>query len=198
MDGERTGDVLVTLPKDNSDDVIVHYGVKGMKWGVRKDRSSGGTGKRKKKKTGLLGRIQKTYQAKERAAKAEAELQRMQKAKPGTVFTRNAGKTTGLVRTNDGSAILRSRYSGMDDDTLRATVQRLSLEKQYKQLTSETKNGKQKFNDTLKKVSVGAAKASAIIGVLGGAAALGAKYGLNEQQTKNLENTLKILEILGK
>lgn len=184
MDGERTGDVLVTLPKESPDDIIVHYGVKGMKWGVRKDRSSGGTGK-KKKKTGLLGQIQKTYQAKERAAKAKEQAALAEAA---------AKKTSSSSRPKSSN----SSYKSMSDDDLRRLVQRMSLEKQYKQLTSESQNGKKKFTDTLKKASVGAAKASAIIGVLGGAAALGAKYGLNEQQTKNLENTLKILEILGK
>lgn len=182
------------------EDVLVHYGVKGMRWGIRKDRSSGGT--KKKKKKGLLESIQKTYRAKEKAAKAkeravlaEADLKRMARAKPGTVFTK--GEATGLLRSSDGSTIMRSKYGHMSDEQLRATVQRLSLEKQYSQLTSTSK-GKIKFEDVVKKVGIGATKVSDIIGVYGGAKVLGEKYGLTEKQTQNLENTLKVIEILAK
>ena len=34
---------------DNADDVLAHFGVKGMKWGVRKQRASKGSGKSSKK-----------------------------------------------------------------------------------------------------------------------------------------------------
>lgn len=184
MDGERTGDVLVTYGEP-SGDVLVHHGVKGMKWGIRKDRSSGGS-KKKKKKKGILAEIQKTYKAREKAKLAEAEAKRAANTRNVTVSI-GGGKSSG-----------KASYKTMSDAELRAVVQRMSLEKQYKQLSSESQRGKMKFSDTAKKVSNVAAKSAAVIGVLGGAAALGKKYGLTEQQTQNLEKTLKILEIIGK
>lgn len=185
MDGERTGDVLVTYSwlSENS---LSHHGVKGMRWGVRKDRSSGRS-KKKKKKTGLLSEIQKTYKAREKAKLAEAEAKRAANTRNVTVSVGSGSKSSG-----------KTSYKTLSDAELKAAVQRLSLEKQYRQLSSEGQKGKMKFSEAAKKVSTISAKSAAVIGVLGGASDIGKKYGLSEQQTQNLEKTLKILEIIGK
>lgn len=203
MDGERTGDVLVTYGEP-SGDVLVHHGVKGMKWGIRKDRSSGGSKKKKKKKTGLLAEIQKTYKAREKAKLAEAEAKRAANTRNVTIGVGRSKKkqqssgTPDILVSKEGRVAVSLKYPGMSDAELRMIVNRLNTEAQLSKLTTPPPVAKKKFSDTLKQVSTVAAKSAAVIGVLGGAAALGKKYGLTEQQTQNLEKTLKILEIIGK
>lgn len=165
------------------EDVLVHYGVKGMRWGIRKDRSSGGT--KKKKKKGLLESIRNTYKAKEKAAKAKEKA---------AVAEAEAKRVSSFKSSSKRSV----DYKSLSDEDLRRVVQRMSLEKQYRQLSSEGQKGKMKFSDALKKVGIGATKATAIIGAFGGAKALGEKYDLTDKQIENLENTLKVIEILAK
>lgn len=186
MDGERTGDVLVTYG-EQSDDVLVHYGIKGMKWGIRKDRSSGGSKKKKKKKTGLLADLQKTYKAREKAKLAEAEAKR-------AANTRN-------VTINLGGS--KSSISTISDTDLKAMVQRMSLEKQYRTLSAELQSsGKKEFKETAKKVAGFGAKSIAVVSALGVTTAVAKQFKLDDKQTKNLDQNLekirKVLEIVGK
>ncbi len=177
-------DVLVTYnvePEDETD-VIFHYGVPGMKWGVRKDRSSGGSKKRKKKSGGISGIIRKAKRAK--AAK-EAEKQEREEA-------------TTRVKIKREKKTEASSIHNVTDEELRKMVQRMSLEKQFNTLAAERGKKKVTASDVLKTSAKVATKGVAIIGVLGGAAALAKKYNLTDTQAQKLEQTLKIIEILGK
>lgn len=69
--------------------VLAHYGVKGMRWGVRKSRPSSGTRKTASKKP-----------------------------------------------TPKPSATKKSRLSDLSDDELRRRINRLNMEKQYRDLTA--------------------------------------------------------------
>lgn len=165
------------------DDELMHYGVKGMRWGVRKrERSSGGS---KKKKKSLISKAIKKGKSVV-AANAKKKAEKAARAEKTTKTSFGTKKQ----KKNDQS------YKSLTDDELRKVVQRISLEKQYKTLTA-TKSGSEKVSDFMKKSGKVLVKGVAIAGVLGGAAALGKKYNLSQQQVENLDKTLQILKILG-
>jgi hypothetical protein len=87
----------------------------------------------------------------------------------------------------------------MSDDELRKRLNRMNMEKQYKDLSkSKVAEGRDKANRALKTAGKIAVKSVAIAGVFGGAKYLGEKYGLNAKQTLNLDRTFKIADILGR
>ena len=96
------------------DEELYHYGVKGMKWGVRRTPSQLGhtTGTKKKKSGSSVLSKAKTAISNRREAskqkKAEASARKSQKKK---------------------------RLSEMSDDELQAQIKRLELEKRYRDLT---------------------------------------------------------------
>lgn len=177
------------------DDELMHYGVKGMRWGVRKrERSSGGSKKRKKSlisKAIKKGKSVVAANAKKKAAKRDdkASVETVKKSK----------NRTRLVRDKKGNYAVQLDFGGMSDAELNAFVNRLSKERQLSSLIEKpkVKTGREKVQDFLKDNGKLIVKGVAIAGVLGGAAAIGKKYNLNEKQIENLDKTLQILKILG-
>lgn len=111
---------------------LYHYGVKGMKWGVRKSpqRSSGSTGKRKKKS--LFG------------------------------FGRDKPKSKSKSSKKTSSESEKKTVKDMSDDELRRAVQRLQMEKQYKDLSSKQINhGRELAKRVLNNVFIPAAEDTA-------------------------------------
>ena len=94
----------------NHSDELMHHGVKGMKWGVRKDRQSGSSSGKSK----LSKKIKKTIdtrkkkKAKERAEEARAKA----KAAP------------------------KKSVKDMSDDELRTAINRLRMEDEYNRYMS--------------------------------------------------------------
>lgn len=98
--------------------MLMHYGVKGMRWGVRKSRptSSGGFG-RKKSSSGIA------------KLKKRAALRKAYKSKKAATAK---AKTTRSIKD-------------MSDDELRQRINRIQLEKTYAQLTAKQKSAGRKF-----------------------------------------------------
>lgn len=125
---------------DDDSDYLEHYGVKGMKWGVRKDGKpqgyQGGSGSsRKRKKSKVSDVLDPEKRAKRRLAKAKKNY-RVSQAKAEAEALEKATKT---ASTNSASTSPKkaSSISSVSDDELRSAVARLELEKRYMTLVAE-------------------------------------------------------------
>lgn len=87
---------------------LYHYGVLGMKWGVRKDRTRGGFGKKKKKAKLVL---ESPFSQKKRQAESKTKAPDSSSAAKGV-----------------------KKISDMSDDELRSLINRMQMEQQYKDL----------------------------------------------------------------
>lgn len=174
---------------------LEHHGIKGMKWGIRRTPEQLGhrpSGTRKKKNQ-IGSALKKAGSSVASASKnvvdaGKKKLEERSKKKPVKMESKSEKSQT----TKLGGV------SNMSDDELRRAVQRLSLERQYAQLTPQRKSGKEKVAKFLKTSGKVAITAIAIGEVYGGAKALGKKYNLSNDQVENLERFMKTIKILGR
>lgn len=99
----------------SKEDSLTHYGVLGMRWGIRKDR-----------RTGARGRI---FRAKTQVAEKTNQ---------------ESSGSSGSTSTNSTALRQKSIYE-MSDSELQALTKRLQLEKQYRDLTGQEVSRGQKF-----------------------------------------------------
>lgn len=110
---------------------LIHYGIKGMKWGIRRYETENGSltaaGKKRYKEEGALA---------EDISKSAKEASKI-----------GAGKKSKIVNKKD--------YSKIPDKELRDRVNRMNLERQYGTLTGDAKakrTGEEWIRETLQTV----------------------------------------------
>lgn len=105
-------------------DELYHYGVKGMKWGIRRTPAQLGhkTGSKKKKSTGsdVKSFVKKTGSKAANAIKNHRAASKQKKA-----------------AKQEAKRAKKKPISEMSDEELRRRVQRLQLEQQYRQLSPQ-------------------------------------------------------------
>lgn len=171
----------------NEDDSLTHYGVKGMKWGVRKDRKTGGTKKKTKLTSVLLGKNRRykdetaaQYQARmrresnERIAKINAKQQaaserrtlksqekiakmQIKAAEKERVEEEARRNPTTKVDSKSNKKQAEKSVKSMTDQEIRDAIARFRLEQDYK-------NEQRKANDMTSTVLKKTLKGAAVVG----------------------------------
>lgn len=159
------------------DEELYHYGVKGMKWGVRRTPAQlGHTTGTKKKRSGSAGEAVKNTAKK--AVKAISSKMSETRRKRAEAKAHDA--ETKKIQENK-----KKKLSDLTDDELRQRIQRLELEKRYRDLTpKETSRGKA-FIDAVGKQVLGPAVSNAARQKL--EAVLKDQLGLNQKSIDALK-----------
>lgn len=149
----------------NQNDYLMHHGIKGMKWGIRKDRSSGSARSAARKK-----------------ARAEAKAERK----------KNRAANKAIIKDRRNASKNRRLLSDSDLDS---RIKRLEKEKKLRDLTNDDVNpGKKAARDTMNTFGSTAAKNAAKVaafGIVGGATYVGRKYIEFKVNPKNTEQGKK-------
>ena len=103
-----------------SDDYLAHYGVLGMKWGVRKDKTKGGL--RKRKSTPVHDDYRKAHSGKSVKSMSDSELRsvnnRLQMERQYSELTRKTSKgkkvVNALIKTAGTIAAAETAYKTYD------------------------------------------------------------------------------------
>lgn len=107
------------------DEFLAHYGVVGMKWGIRKDRS----GKARPTKQVLAEKKRRRQEASQARADARKEKR----------LGRGTSKTLKRSRSQNGNDRAFLNLSEMSNDEINAIVKRLELEQRLSSLTATQK-----------------------------------------------------------
>lgn len=139
---------------------LVHHGIKGQKWGVRRYQNKDGT---------------LTDAGKERYGAEDNSNKMSEKNYKSTMDILNAAKTisnesANLAAPKKGSKIVNKKnYKNMSDEELRKKVNRLQLERQYGDLTGDNKyvmTGREKVRETLQTVGSLITIAGSVVGIV--------------------------------
>lgn len=112
---------------------LVHHGIKGQRWGVRRFQNEDGTlTELGKKRYSTVEELEKDYRT--------ADAQGAKTILEGTSKSLDiAGDTIGNIGRNKSKTIKTKSYEDLSDDELRKKINRLNMEKNYGELTGDTK-----------------------------------------------------------
>lgn len=171
FDLELAEDEVALDHSDMSDlgsDFIQHYGVKGMKWGVRKDGKprgyQGPSSTKKKVKKAVSNAVDPDKRAKRKLKKAKAKYERQRLNEQASGYEKAAEESKKNSRENEKASDPNpspkpKSVKDLSDDDLRKTIQRIELEKRYSTLMEERrpKSTTEKVNKFMKKAATEAA-----------------------------------------
>ena len=134
---------------------LLHWGIKGMKWGVRRYQNKDGTltpagKKRYNAEMERLKNEEKILKNKEatRAKLAKLETKRKEIEERKKALDGGSGKKSVAKKTGDESEPKRKSVKDMSDEELAAVVRRAQLEKQYRDLNPQQISAGKKFFNT--------------------------------------------------
>lgn len=96
---------IIMVPKDREDE-LMHYGVLGMKWGVRKGRTSEQYQNEYKKANKKLGKLDRKYDKSERRV---MDAQSYADKKLASIFASKETKRQALMELKEARAVLYKR-----------------------------------------------------------------------------------------
>ena len=134
---------------------LLHWGIKGMKWGVRRYQNKDGTltpagKKRYNAEMERLKNEEKILKNKEatRAKLAKLETKRKEIDERKKALNGDSGKKTVTKKAVDESEPKSKSVKDMSDEELAAVVRRAQLEKQYRDLNPQQISAGKKFFNT--------------------------------------------------
>ena len=134
---------------------LLHWGIKGMTWGVRRYQNKDGTltpagKKRYNAEMERLKNEEKILKNKEatRAKLAKLETKQKEINERKKALDGGSGKKSVTKKTGDESEPKRKSVKDMSDEELAAVVRRAQLEKQYRDLNPQKVSAGKKFFNT--------------------------------------------------
>lgn len=134
---------------------LLHWGIKGMKWGVRRYQNKDGTltpagKKRYNAEMERLKNEEKILKNKEatRAKLAKLETKKKEIDERKKALNGDSGKKTVTKKAGDESEPKSKSVKDMSDEELAAVVRRAQLEKQYRDLNPQQISAGKKFFNT--------------------------------------------------
>lgn len=139
MDGGNVVDDVIYSDKELLDDILIHYGVKGMKWGRRKSQSSsGGSGE------GAISRLKKQIQGPDGPEDVTVTTRPGQKVKTSGGRKREASADA-ISAAKIRQVAKKSTTDSLSNDELQTLVTRMNLEQQYKNLSEKNMSSGRKL-----------------------------------------------------
>lgn len=157
-------DFLKTKQVSRKIDEIRHYGVKGMRWGIRKDPDE--IDKSKAIEVQVVSETKKTVDGKLAEDQAENLV-----GGAKNILTGIKGISDNAAKGLDGKKKENKaykKYPNLDDKELAAKLKRLQMEQQYSDLTGDTvvtKTGAEKAKDALQTIGAVAGIGASLVGI---------------------------------